>query len=154
MEALLRQVKQQLESWPEWKSAHKIVLAISGGVDSMVLLDLMSEMVKLQEYSDKEIIVAHFNHQLRSPEEHITEQNLVKKQAEAREKEFKERMLAMMMENTVKKWESERISITVKDAYEKETFDSKTFKADHPELSAQYTKTSICKESLLIKLKS
>ena len=84
MEALLRQVKQQLESWPEWKSAHKIVLAISGGVDSMVLLDLMSEMVKLQEYSDKEIIVAHFNHQLRSPEEHITEQNLVKKQAEAK----------------------------------------------------------------------
>jgi hypothetical protein len=78
----------------------------------------------------------------------------VKKQAEAREKEFKERMLAMMMENNVKKWESERISITVKDAYEKETFDSKTFKADHPELSAQYTKTSICKESLLIKLKS
>lgn len=84
MEALLRQVKQQLESWPEWKSAHKIVLAISGGVDSMVLLDLMSEMVKLQEYSDKEIIVAHFNHQLRSPEEHIAEQNLVKKQAEAK----------------------------------------------------------------------
>lgn len=84
MEALLRQVKQQLESWSEWESSQKIVLAVSGGVDSMVLLHIMSELVKLQEYKAKEIIVAHFNHQLRSPEIHAAEQSLVKQYADQR----------------------------------------------------------------------
>lgn len=82
MEALLRQVKQQLESWSEWGTSRKIVLAVSGGVDSMVLLHIMSELVKLQEYRTKEIIVAHFNHQLRSLEDHAAEQALVKQYAE------------------------------------------------------------------------
>lgn len=82
MEALLRQVKRQLESWIEWENSQKIVLAVSGGVDSMVLLHIMSELVKLQEYASKEIIVAHFNHQLRSPQVHAEEQALVKQYAE------------------------------------------------------------------------
>lgn len=82
MEALLRQVKRQLESWVEWENSQKIVLAVSGGVDSMVLLHIMSELVKLQEYASKEIIVAHFNHQLRSPQVHAEEQALVKQYAE------------------------------------------------------------------------
>lgn len=82
MEALLRQVKRQLESWIEWENSQKIVLAVSGGVDSMVLLHIMSELVKLQEYATKEIIVAHFNHQLRSPQVHAEEQALVKQYAE------------------------------------------------------------------------
>lgn len=77
----------------------------------------------------------------------------MKKQAEAKEKEFKERMLELMMQHNVKKWESERISITLKDAYEKESFDSKSFKTDYPELNAQYTKKSMVKESLLVKVK-
>lgn len=83
MEALLRQVKRQLESWPEWQASQKIVLAVSGGVDSMVLLHLMSELVELQEYAAKEIVVAHFNHQLRSAENHAQEHALVKQCAQA-----------------------------------------------------------------------
>ena len=35
----------------------KSVLAVSGGVDSMVLLDLMAK-----KYAPDEIIVAHFDH--------------------------------------------------------------------------------------------
>ena len=76
-----------------------------------------------------------------------------KKYAEAKEKEFKERMLELMMQHNVKKWESDRISITLKDAYEKDSFDSKAFKADYPELNEKYTKKSMCKESLLVKVK-
>ena len=82
MEALLRQVKRQLESWSEWETSRKIILAVSGGVDSMVLLQIMSEIVKLQEYASKELIVAHFDHQLRSPEAHAAEKAMVKHYAE------------------------------------------------------------------------
>lgn len=82
MEILLRQVKRQLESWSEWETSRKIVLAVSGGVDSMVLLQIMSEIVKLQEYASKELIVAHFDHQLRSPEAHAAEKAMVKHYAE------------------------------------------------------------------------
>lgn len=38
----------------------KIILAVSGGVDSMVLLDIMAK-----KYSSDDIIVAHFNHGIR-----------------------------------------------------------------------------------------
>lgn len=85
MEALLRQVKQQLDSWKEWGDSKRIVLAVSGGVDSMVLLHVMSEIVNLQDYQSKELIVAHYNHQLRSEETHRAESELVKAAAAQRE---------------------------------------------------------------------
>lgn len=81
MEPLLRQVKQQLDAWPEWTDSKRIVLAISGGVDSMVLLHVMCKLVALQEYKSKELVVAHFNHQLRSKEAHRAEYELVKQVA-------------------------------------------------------------------------
>lgn len=81
MEPLLRQVKQQLDSWPEWVNSQRIVLAVSGGVDSMVLLHVMCKVVALQEYQSKELIVAHFNHQIRSEEAHRSENELVKRVA-------------------------------------------------------------------------
>lgn len=77
MDNLLRQVKNQLESWEEWHKVKTIVLAISGGVDSMVLMQLMLELMSLQEYQDRQLVVAHFNHQLRDPEVHLREQALV-----------------------------------------------------------------------------
>ena len=48
MENALRQLKTQLESWPQWQTASSAVLAISGGVDSMCLLHLMLELFQLQ----------------------------------------------------------------------------------------------------------
>lgn len=39
----------------------KIILAVSGGVDSMVMLDLVAK-----KYSSDDIIIAHFNHGVRS----------------------------------------------------------------------------------------
>ena len=44
MEKLMREVKAQLESWPAWLEAKTVVLAVSGGVDSMVMLRLMHEL--------------------------------------------------------------------------------------------------------------
>ena len=83
MENALRQLKTQLESWPQWQAASSAVLAISGGVDSMCLLHLMLELFQLQEYQDRQLIVAHFNHQLRSQQIHAIEQELVIQTAQA-----------------------------------------------------------------------
>lgn len=45
--------------------AQKIIIAVSGGVDSVVLLDVLS---KLQGKYSLQLIVAHFNHKLRRKE--------------------------------------------------------------------------------------
>ena len=51
MEKLMREVKAQLESWPAWLEAKTVVLAVSGGVDSMVMLRLMNELNQLRQYN-------------------------------------------------------------------------------------------------------
>lgn len=83
MESVLRQFKTKIESWKEWHECKVVVLAISGGVDSMVLLHLMLELTRLQEYRQVRLIVAHFNHRLRSDEVHAIEQKLVVETAKA-----------------------------------------------------------------------
>lgn len=40
MEKLMREVKAQLESWPAWLEAKTVVLAVSGGVDSLSLIHI------------------------------------------------------------------------------------------------------------------
>ena len=47
-----------------WRHDERVLLAISGGVDSMVLLSLMQNLP--DKLKPKQIAVAHFNHQLRS----------------------------------------------------------------------------------------
>ena len=56
-----------------WKEQDSIVLAVSGGVDSMVMLHMMSEVAKESQLS---LIVAHVNHGFR-PEESLLEKELV-----------------------------------------------------------------------------
>ena len=51
-----------------------VVAAVSGGVDSMCLLDLLMSEKKRW---DIEIVVAHFNHQIRGPEAD-SDENLVR----------------------------------------------------------------------------
>ncbi len=57
---------------------NKIIVAVSGGVDSMVLLDLLA---RERDALGLNIIVAHFNHQLRGSESDADE-GLVKQRAE------------------------------------------------------------------------
>ena len=42
----------------------KMILAVSGGVDSMVLLDIM-----VKKYSSGDMIIAHFDHGIRDDSE-------------------------------------------------------------------------------------
>ncbi|MBS4461545.1 tRNA lysidine(34) synthetase TilS [Aerococcaceae bacterium zg-B36] len=64
MEKFIQRINQQLEQWNEWITSNTILLAISGGVDSTVLLDVMVE-INAQLKEPKRLIVAHFNHNLR-----------------------------------------------------------------------------------------
>ena len=54
----------------------KIIVAVSGGADSLVLLDLLA---KEQRSLGLSIIVAHFNHQLRGEESHGDEQHVAQR---------------------------------------------------------------------------
>jgi len=54
----------------------KVIAAVSGGADSIVLLDLLA---KEQEALGLTIIVAHFNHQLRGPESDGDEQFVIQR---------------------------------------------------------------------------
>lgn len=66
MSDLLYNVKQLLNEWPEWFKSKRILLAVSGGIDSMVLLTIMLQInEQLPKEERKELIVAHFNHRLR-----------------------------------------------------------------------------------------
>ena len=68
MERLLRQVKQVLDAVAlnQARPPIKCVLAVSGGVDSMVMWHCMKQVSDWRDYQDVELIIAHFNHQLRS----------------------------------------------------------------------------------------
>jgi tRNA(Ile)-lysidine synthase len=60
------------------KSRQKVVLAVSGGIDSMVLLDLC---LHLKSSEDINLFVAHVNHQLRG-EESMLDENFVQQVCE------------------------------------------------------------------------
>lgn len=68
---------KELQNLNEFDQKQKVVLAVSGGVDSIVLFHLMREFSK---ENDVEIVVAHVNHQLR--DEADAEEEFVKKLVE------------------------------------------------------------------------
>lgn len=65
MEKLVLNVKHQLEQWKEWHNAKSVMIAISGGVDSVVLFDIISQ-INQELAQPKRLVIAHFNHNLRS----------------------------------------------------------------------------------------
>jgi hypothetical protein len=71
-------------------------------------------------------------------------------------KEKKETLMAgllpIMEANGIKSYKGQIIMLSRKDAYEKEFFDGKKFKEDHPDLYAEYVKTSTVKSSLTLKI--
>lgn len=62
---LLPQVQQFIRDYRLLQKGEKVIAAVSGGIDSVVMLDVLLE---LQESLKLEIVVAHFNHQLRGKE--------------------------------------------------------------------------------------
>ena len=74
---LIRTVQQYVKKKRLLHSSETVIAAVSGGVDSMVMLDLL---VTLQETLKLNIVVAHVNYQLRGKASHDDEQ-FVKKTA-------------------------------------------------------------------------
>jgi hypothetical protein len=59
----------------------------------------------------------------------------------------------LMVQNGCKKFTHDNLSMTLSDAYVKETFDTAAFRRDHPDMYEQYIKKTEVKESLTLKLK-
>ncbi len=60
---LFHQFEESLKSFPSLSKNNKIIVSVSGGVDSIVLLTLLVEV------NDFQLIVAHINHNLRDDSE-------------------------------------------------------------------------------------
>lgn len=73
--------------------------------------------------------------------------------AKEAEKKFKADLLAYMVQNNIHKIDLPNGIISVKDAYDRESFDSKSFRADNPEVYDSYVKITRIEPSLLIKAK-
>ena len=74
------------------------------------------------------------------------------KELKEAEDELKARILAEMEEKDIRKIETADVTITRIDATERETFDSKKFRADNPDLYDSYISMSSVKASVRIKL--
>src|SRR5262249_8544474 len=59
---LLEQVEQEIRNRKLFRAGQQILVAVSGGVDSMVLLRVLHELSKSNKWR---LTVAHLNHQLR-----------------------------------------------------------------------------------------
>jgi tRNA(Ile)-lysidine synthase len=70
-ESLLHALKEFIHRHRLIEPGDKLVLAVSGGIDSMTLLDLFH---RLQKTYKLELVVAHCNHQLRGTESELDEQ--------------------------------------------------------------------------------
>ena len=75
--------------------------------------------------------------------------NAIKKSEDA----LRERILEEMEKKGIKKVETDKMTVTYKAPYDKETFQSKEFRANHPDLYDEYIKITSVKSSVTIKLK-
>lgn len=79
MTDVIEEIQLKLERLPEWQASQRVLVAVSGGVDSMVLLEAL-HMYNSTLTQPKTLIVAHFNHRLR--QESDEEAKCVKRAAE------------------------------------------------------------------------
>lgn len=83
----------------------------------------------------------------------IAEMERTLKEIKEAEDALRTAILNEMESKGIKKIETDVLSITYKDGYDKETFQSKNFRADHPDMWDEYIKMSPVKSSIMIKLK-
>ena len=76
-----------------------------------------------------------------------------KEEADKREASYKQQLLEAMMQHGVKKWETDRIVLTVKDAYVRESVDAQKLKEKYESVYNDVRKETKIKESLTIKIK-
>ena len=75
------------------------------------------------------------------------------KEIEAKQKDLKNRILAEMEANGILSIENDELSITYVAPYPKESFDSKAFRKDNPDLYDEYVKISRVSASVRMKVK-
>jgi tRNA(Ile)-lysidine synthase len=75
---LLDQVKRTIDSYHLLEKGERLIVGVSGGMDSMVLLHMLNAY---RQELDLSLIVAHVNHGLR-PDESAREAELVQKESE------------------------------------------------------------------------
>ena len=71
----------------------------------------------------------------------------------AKQKELKDKILLEMEERGIIKIETDELAINYVAAYSKETFDSKAFRKDNPDLYDEYVKIGTVSASVRMKLK-
>lgn len=85
-----------------------------------------------------------------------TEQKLIsliskQKELEEKMKEIKDNLLQELISNDIKSIKTDNLTITVKESYDRETFDTKRLKQEDENLYNKYVKFSKVKESIVIK---
>jgi regulator of replication initiation timing len=75
------------------------------------------------------------------------------KEIKAKEEELKQRILAEMEANGILKVETDELSITYVAPTSRESFDSKAFRKDNPDLYDEYVKISQVSASVRLKVK-
>ena len=91
--------------------------------------------------------------ELAEVEKAIAEIETKAKEYEKRRDELKAGLLALMLKNSVKNFETDRLKLSVRAESTRQTFDSKALKEDYPALYEKYLKETIVKPSLTIKIK-
>ena len=86
-------------------------------------------------------------------ENHIVHVEQMLKAAKEQAEEYRKQIFAVMKENNVKSFENDRLKITVKDAYNRTTVDSKKLQSEYPDIYEKVLKTSTVGATLLIKVK-
>lgn len=69
------------------------------------------------------------------------------------QKEYKEKLKAAMRENGVKSWDAGRLRVSYTPSSQSNSFDTKKFQQDNPELYKKYLKTSIKADSIRVTIK-
>ena len=75
------------------------------------------------------------------------------KEIEEKQKKLKKRILEEMEANGILSIETDELSITYVAPYPKESFDSKSFRADNPDLYDEYVKITNVSASVRVKVK-
>lgn len=89
---------------------------------------------------------------LKDAENEIIKLETAIKELEAKQKEMKVGLLSLMVEHNVKKWSSERLTITRKLDGTRESLDTAKLKKEYPDIYAECVKVSPTKGSITIKV--
>ena len=101
------------------------------------------------------LIIIEQNTALLNPEvsSKLAEFERMAEDIKTKQKELKEKILAEMEEHGILKIETDELTINYVAPYSKESFDSKAFRKDNPDLYDEYVKISTVSASVRMKLK-